>query len=185
MRIIIHFFLLLSTLIPAACAKRITDTGEQTSNTITQIPIVDISATLIALPLGSNVETSRIVLQAFFDAYNRHDIEGVLMTLAKTFAYSDCDVVARHMFVFETKEDLAMWLEMKFSEGDHIIVGKMIIAPAEGSPPNEPRSTAVEVFRTSTILKEKEGLFKIILNEEGNRIQYLNAYGNVDCEAGR
>ena len=187
MRIIIHFFALLSLLLTAACANRTIDTGEQTSNAITQTPVTDTSATLIALPAGPNVQTSRIVLQAFFDAYNRHDVEGVLITLAETFAYGDCDIAARHMFVFETKKELAAWLQARFAEGDQFRVTEMIIAPAEGSPANDPHSTAVQVSRTSIILKdqEKQSLFKIILNAEGNRIQYLNTYGNVDCEAGR
>jgi hypothetical protein len=68
----------------------------------------DLSATLIALSSGQNVETSHIVLQTFFDAYNRHDVEGVLVTLAETFAYGDCEIAARQMLVFETKDDLTM-----------------------------------------------------------------------------
>ena len=187
MRIIIHFYLLLSLSMTPACSIRTTDISKQTSGTNTQTPVADLPATLIALPSGPNEETSRIVLESFFDAYNRHDVEGVLITLSETFAYGDCDPAARHMFVFEEREDLAVWLQTKFADGDQFLVEKMIIAPPEGAPPNEPRSTAVSVNRTNKSLKngEKQGLFKIVLNEEGNRIQYLNAYGNVDCEAGR
>jgi len=93
------------------------------------------------------------------------------------------------MLVFEAKEDLKAWLQTKFAEGDRFRVDEMIIAPAEGSPANDPRSTAVQVFRTNQSLKElfegKASLFKIVLNKEGNHIQYPNTYGNVDCEAGR
>jgi hypothetical protein len=68
-------------------------------------------------------------------------------------------------------------------------VEDIIIAPVEGSPASDPRSTAVQVSRTSETLKDwakdKQGLFKVILNTEGNRIQYLNTYGNVDCKAGK
>jgi hypothetical protein len=129
------------------------------------------------------------VLKAFFESYNRHDLAGVLTTLSDTFAYGDCDFAARQMLVFETKEDLTAWLQAKFAEGDRFRVDEMVIAPAQGSPANDPRSTAVQVFRTSKTLKElfegKPSLFKIILNVAGNRIQYLNTYGNVDCETGR
>lgn len=149
----------------------------------------DISTTLAALPSSPSIESSRIVLQAFFDSYNHYDVVGVLATLAETFAYGDCDFAESQMLVFETKEDLTAWLQTKFAEGDRFRVDEMIIAPAEGSPANDPRSTAVQVFRTNQSLKElfegKPSLFKIILNAEGNRIQYLNTYGNVDCEAGR
>ena len=66
---------------------------------------------------------------------------------------------------------------------------EMIIAPVEGTPASELRSTAVQVSRTYETLEkrvqEKQSLFKNILNAEGNRIQYLNTYGNVDCEAGK
>lgn len=48
---------------------------------------------------------------------------------------------------------------------------------------------AVQVKRISEILKDlvqgKQSLFKTILNLDGNRIQYLHTYGNMDCEAGR
>ncbi|HKY54783.1 MAG TPA: hypothetical protein VJM08_10780 [Anaerolineales bacterium] len=126
------------------------------------------------------------MLEAFFDSYNRHDLSGVLATLAETFAYGDCDIPISHMWVFESKEDLSAWLQEKFAEGDQFLVEEMIIAPAEGSPANDPRSTAVQVLRTSeTLAQGKQSLFKIILNTEGNRIKYLNTYGNVDCEAGR
>jgi hypothetical protein len=154
-----------------------------------QTPAPDISSTLAVLPSSPNLENSRIVLQAFFDSYNRHDLAGVLATLAETFAYGDCDFATRQMRVFETIQGLTAWLRFKFAEGDQFRVEDMIIAPAEGSPASDPLSTAVQVSRTNETLEkmvqEKQSLFKIILNAEGNRVQYLNTYGNVDCEAGR
>lgn len=187
MRIIIHFFLILSGLIATGCSNQLADLGQQAVATMTQTPRTDVAATLMALPAGPNVATSRMVLDAFFGAYNRHDVEGVLRTLSETFAYGDCDFEAREMSVFETREDLAAWLQTKFAQEDQFLVEKMIIAPAEGSPPNEPRLTAVRVERTNPCFEKlrRQSLFKIVLNEDGNRIQYLNAYGNVDCEAGR
>jgi hypothetical protein len=108
---------------------------------------------------------------------------------AETFAYSDCDFEERQMFIFETKHDLAKWLQTKFADEDQFQVIEMVIAPPEGSPANDPGLAAVQVLRTNETLKvlapEKQILFKIVLNEEGNRIQYLNTYGNVDCETGR
>ena len=172
----------------AACgSSMVSELREETLNTITQAPTADLLTMLTTLPPGVNIQTSRLVLQTFFDSYNRHDLTGVLATLSETFTYGDCDFVRGQMFVFETKEDLAIWLQTKFADGDHFRVDEMIIAPADGSPANDPRSIAVKVLRTSEILKDQKrpSLFKSILSTEGNRIQYLNTYGNVDCEAGR
>ncbi len=109
--------------------------------------------------------------------------------LAETFTYGDCNFIDRQRHVFETRDDLIIWLEAKFADQDEFFIEEMIIAPAEGSPPNDPRNTAVRVVRKNTSLqalaKAKHSLFKIVLNPEGNRIQYLNTYGNLDCEAGR
>jgi hypothetical protein len=166
-----------------------TSTSRANTGIDSSTPVPDISSTLADLPSNPNLENSRIVLQAFFDSYNRHDLAGVLATLAETFAYGDCAFATRQMLGFETIEDLTAWLGVKFAEGVRFRVEEMIIAPAEGSPASEPRSTAVQVSRTNETLEkrvqEKQSLFKIILNAEGNRIQYLNTYGNVDCEAGK
>jgi len=155
----------------------------------TPVPSADISATIAALPATPTVEGSHIVLQAFFDAYNRHDLSGVLLMLAETFTYGDCNFIDRQRHVFETRDDLIIWLEAKFADQDEFFIEEMIIAPAEGSLPNDPRNTAVRALRKNTSLqalaKAKHSLFKIVLNPEGNRIQYLNTYGNLDCEAGR
>lgn len=166
----------------------------QTANSPTQakavqIPTESISAALAALPPNPNIQSSQTVLQAFFDAYDHHDLAGVLATFAETFAYGDCDFQDHQMLVFETRPDLTTWLQAKFVDEDQFQVIKMIIAPPDGSPANDPGLAAVQVLRTNETLKvlaaEKQSLFKIVLNEEGNRIQYLNTYGNVDCEAGR
>ena len=149
----------------------------------------DIVATLATLPSTPSVEGSRFVLEAFFDAYNRHDLAGVLATLADPFVYGDCDFARRQMYVFETEDELTTWLNTKFADQDQFLVEEIVIAPTEGSPPDDPRNTVVEVLRTNTsleaIAEPRRSLFKIILNPEGNRIQYLNTYGNVECEAGR
>ena len=81
------------------------------------------------------------MLRAFFDSYNRHDLAGVLATLAESFAYGDCGFATRQMLIFETIEDLTAWLRVKFAEGDRFRVKNIIIAPAEGSPASDPRST--------------------------------------------
>lgn len=159
----------------------------EAKQTLTQSP--PIHTTLTALPDGPSAERSRIVLQAFFHAYNRHDLDGVLAMLVDAPVYGDCDFTNRRMHVFETKDDLQVWLKARFAEDDQFIVQEMIIGPSMGSPPNDPRSTAVEVLRTNTTLEaighQKRSLFKIVLNNEGNRINFINTYGNIDCEAGR
>ena len=152
-------------------------------------PTLDVVGTLSSLPSSPSVESSRVILRSFLGAYNRHDVMGVLATLAETFVYGDCDFAARRMHVFETTEGLTTWLQAKFAQQDRFRVDEILIAPAEGSPANDSRNTAVSLLRTSTSLhasdQPRPSLFKIVLNAEGNRIQYVNMYGNVDCEAGR
>ena len=183
-------FLWLTFIVSAGCRlSAVPPVSKATAMETIQIPTTDISATIEVLPAGPDIQSSKIVLQAFFDAYNRHDFTGVLATLAETFAYGDCDFAERQMLGFETKPDLSIWLQRKFAHEDQFQVIELIIAPPEGSPANDPRLAAVQVIRTSQTLKklsqEKQSLFKIVLSPEGNRIQYINAYGNVDCEAGR
>ena len=181
-------FLSLAFIVCLSCSPDIVQTASTPTLTGSiQVPNVDISSTLAVLPSNPNINSSQIVLQFFFEAYNRHDVARVLDTVAETFAYGDCDFAERQMLVFETKPDLTIWLQRKFAEQDRFQVIEMIIASPEGSPANDPRSTAVQVLRTNKVLKgkDKQSLFKIILNDEGNRVQYLNTYGNVDCETGR
>jgi len=180
----------MTLIVLVSCRPNVTKTaGSPTQAETVQIPTEDITVTLAALPSNPNIQSSQIVLRAFFKAYNRHDLVGVLATLAETFAYCDCDFAERQMLVFEKGRDLATWLQARFADEDQFQVMEMIIAPPDGSPPNDPRLTAVKVFRTSKTLKvlnaERESLFKIVLSVEGNRIRYLNTYGNVDCESGR
>lgn len=183
-------FHLLTLVLFAGCRPASIQTAVRPTHAETvQIPAENISATLAALPSNPNIRSSQTVLRTFFDAYNGHDLAGVLATFAETFAYGDCDFEKRQMLVFETKPDLATWLQTKFADADHFQVIEIIIAPPEGSPANDPRLTAVKVSRPSETLNGlawvKQSFFKIVLNEQGNRIQFLNTYGNLDCEAGR
>lgn len=169
----------LTCIVSAGCRlSAVPPVSKATAMETIQMPTTDISATIEVLPAGPDIQSSKIVLQAFFDAYNSHDFTGVLATLAE-----------RQMLVFETKPDLSIWLQRKFAHEDQFQVIELIIAPPEGSPANDPRLAAVQVIRTSQTLKklvqEKQSLFKIVLSPEGNRIQYINTYGNEDCEAGR
>lgn len=186
----IKIFYWMALIVLVSCRPNVTKTaGGPTQADTVQIPAEDITVTLAVLPSNPNIQSSQIVLRAFFETYNRHDLVGVLATLAETFAYGDCDFAERHMLVFEKERDLATWLQARFADEEQFQVIEMIIAPPEGSPPNDPRLAAVKVFRTSKTLKvlntERESFFKVVLSVEGNRIQYLNTYGNVDCESGR
>ena len=139
---------------------------------------------------GPSKERTQAVLQAYFDAYNDHDSDGVLATLSPTSVYGDCDYAHRTFRVFRDKEDLTQWLQSRFAEDDRFKVVQMTIGPAEGSPPNDPRLAGVEVLRSNATLdsnsnQPKQIVFKIVLAESGDQIQYLNTQGNVACQAGR
>lgn len=85
--IMLFLFIILFT----GCSPSIKTPGESTQALTLQIFIPEISETLAALPLGPTIESSQIVLRAFFDSYNSHNLAGVLATLSDTFTYGDCE----------------------------------------------------------------------------------------------
>jgi hypothetical protein len=144
------------------------------------------SGTLTALPPGPSIERTRIILEAYFDAYNNHDVAGILEILSTTFQYGDCDYQNHVDLVLKDYEELKQWLSSRFDLHDHFEVVEMTIAPAEGSPPISPRMAAVEVIRTSDILPSdgRRSLFKIVMDEAGDHISFLNTEGNILCRKG-
>jgi len=144
------------------------------------------SGTLTALPPGPSIERTRIILEAYFDAYNHHNVAGVLEVLSTTFEYGDCDYQNHVDLVIKDYEELKQWLSSRFELHDHFEVIELTIAPAEGSPPISPRMAAVEVIRTSDILPSdgRRSLFKIVMDEAGDHISFLNTEGNILCRKG-
>lgn len=58
------------------------------------------------------------LVQNFLDAYNRHDINGVLATFDSKLKYYDCDYAMSHVVLLTTKQQLRQRLRTVFEEQD-------------------------------------------------------------------
>jgi len=79
------------------------------------------SPSATALPTasgGASLARSEALVQDFVDAYNRHDINGVLATFDSKLKYFDCDYATSHLVFLTTKKQLRQWLRTVFEEQD-------------------------------------------------------------------
>jgi ketosteroid isomerase-like protein len=81
--------------------------------------------------IGLSADQGRATMTAFFAAYNRHDVNGVLATMAGSVVYLDCDYVRHRDVEFTNKEALSRWLGLRFREHDHVTID---VAEMEWSP---------------------------------------------------
>jgi len=76
------------------------------------------SATALPTAAGPSLAQSKALMQKYLDAYNRHDINGVLATFDTKLKYGDCDYATSHVVPFTTKQQLRQWLRTVFEEQD-------------------------------------------------------------------
>jgi hypothetical protein len=79
------------------------------------------------------------VVRSFLDAYNAHNLVGVLATLAPDIDYADHDYLRGVPMVMHGKKSVAAWLRARFAEGDRLLHGTISI-------PDAARPWAVAVF---------------------------------------
>ncbi|HEX6510515.1 MAG TPA: hypothetical protein VF221_23035 [Chloroflexota bacterium] len=154
----------------------VTAHAEKSQGSIGHGASVDAAESRFLLPPGrpSNFR-GRIVMRAFLTAYNRHDVQAVLTTLApwyKHFFYSDCDYALMEGRVFRSgsRNDLTSWLRARFAEGDHFGGIRMV------SRPSAPSAVGFLARRTSNVLQAQGlalpmGMPKAVLDSEGNRLR--------------
>jgi YVTN family beta-propeller protein len=118
---------------------------------------------------------SRVVIQAFVDAYNRHDVAGVIALFPARFLYGDCDYARHTSSTLTSKAALAAWLRARFAEHDYFAQANVVMNGPQSYPVNDPRGGGVENLRTSDALRAQHGnaniAFKITLTPDGTRIQ--------------
>lgn len=135
-----------------------------------------------AVPAGPSEARLRAVLQAYFDAYNNHDIAGVLAILGDRFQYGDCDE-ARHIArSFHSKVEVATWLRARFAEHDRFTQVDL------GSPDhalNSPPAANPGFIRTNDTLRAQGRILvagaKVILTQAGDRISTMALTSDVLC----
>ncbi|MDB5056880.1 MAG: hypothetical protein JWO59_352 [Chloroflexi bacterium] len=127
---------------------------------------------------------SRAVIQAFVDAYNRHDVAGVLALFPVRFLYGDCDYTHHTSSTLMNKAALAAWLRARFAEHDFFAQATVIMNGSQSYPPNDPHDGGVDVLRTSDALRVQRRIanfgFKITLTTDGTRIQRAAVASNTD-----
>jgi YVTN family beta-propeller protein len=118
---------------------------------------------------------SRAVIQAFVDAYNRHDVAGVLALFPARFLYGDCDYARQTVHTLTNRSTLAAWLRARFAEHDYFAQASVVMNGPLSYPANDPHSGGVDVLRTSDALRAQHGTagigFKINLTPDGTHIQ--------------
>jgi len=67
---------------------------------------------------GASLAGSEALVQDFIDAYNQHNINGVLATFDTKLKYYDCDYATSHLVFLTTKKQLRQWLRTVFEEQD-------------------------------------------------------------------
>ncbi len=126
----------------------------------------------------------RAVLRAFFDAYNNHDVAGVLALLGHGFQYGDCDDARRIVYDFHSKAEVATWLRARFADHDRFTQVDL------GSPDHALTSPPVVnpgYIRTNDTLRAQGRVHvagaKVILTPAGDRISTMALTSAELCAA--
>jgi len=137
------------------------------------------------VPAGPSETRLRTVLRAYFDAYNNHDVAGVLALLGDGFQYGDCDDARRIVYDFRTKREVATWLRARFAERDRFTQVDL------GSPDhalNSPPVANPGFIRTNDTLRAqgrvRVGGAKVILTQVGDRISTMALTSSELCTGG-
>jgi len=104
------------------------------------------------VPPGWKPKKERTLARAFLRAYNRHDVAGVLATIATDVSYTDCGVSqdSSGTVTLGGKAALGAWLRSRFAAGDRIEGPKLLFKSYLSEPPNDPRTIVVQGVRLTT-----------------------------------
>lgn len=72
-------------------------------------------------PRGARPQRERTLARTFLDAYNRHDVAGVVALLAGSIVYDDCDFSQGTVVNLRGKSAVAAWLRARFAENDRLV----------------------------------------------------------------
>jgi len=74
------------------------------------------------------------VTRTFLDAYNAHNLPGVLATLAADIDYGDCDYRHKVSRIMHGKGAVAAWLRARFAEHDRLLHGTISVPDGARMP---------------------------------------------------
>ena len=123
---------------------------------------------------GATMERTRAVVQAFVDAYNNHDVSGVLALLTDPLQYADCDATHHTRQVLRGKAEVALWLRARFAERDRWAQARVLLYGPQSQPPNDPHGAGLEGMRINDVLRAQGRVTnwaaKLLLTEDGSRL---------------
>lgn len=103
------------------------------------------------LPRDSMPKKERALGRAFVDAYNRHDVTGVLALVAGSIVYDDCDFSQGTVVNLTGKAGVAAWLRARFAQADRLVRPRIVLRSwlSEGS---NPTTIVIEAGRADAAL---------------------------------
>lgn len=143
---------------------------------------------------GPSAARSLAVVQAFVDAYNRHDAQGVLATLAPDVSYGDCAYTdtgavstgsgARDGMLHGWGAVLA-WLQARFAEHDRFLQPTISLPGGQ----KDPLGASLEAIRVNDAVQEHQPITlagaKIALTQDGGHLQWVAMGGGANCSLTR
>jgi len=123
-------------------------------------------------PAGPSGDRSLAVLRAFVDAYNSHDLAGVLSTLAADIDYADCRIM-------RGKGEVQAWLRVLFAEHERLVQARISVPRG----PRFPYAAAITAIRVDDAVQARGQVAwigaKIALTHDGGHVRLVSI--GPDC----
>lgn len=123
-------------------------------------------------PAGPSGDRSLAVLRAFVDAYNSHDLAGVVSTLAPNIDYADCRIM-------RGKGEVQAWLRVLFAEHERLLQARISVPRG----PMFPYAAAITAIRVDDAVRARRQVAwigaKIALTHDGGQVRLVSI--GPDC----
>jgi hypothetical protein len=130
---------------------------------------------------GPSMTHTRVVVRAFIDAYNGHNLNRALQTMDSQLSYVDCKYTRHQIVDLSSKVALKSWLRARFR--DHDRFGHVQFTPNAGTDPRTGDFQAVRRSDSLTLsgLGAQQNVFRVYMNQEGDRISRVRAEQSGQC----
>ncbi len=123
-------------------------------------------------PAGPSGDRSLAVLRAFVDAYNSHDLAGVVSTLAPNIDYADCRIM-------RGKGEVQAWLRVLFAEHERLLQARISVPRG----PRFPYTASITAIRVDDAVQARGQVAwfaaKIGLTHDGGHVRFVRI--GFDC----
>lgn len=125
------------------------------------------------------------ILRAFLEAYNAHDVQGVLSTLTNDVHYGDCDYLNVSGITMQNKTAVGAWLQARFADHDRFMQAQLQVVLPHRATPDAPLGATLVAIRSNDTLRALHHFVsqaaKIAIAPDGSHIEVLNMAGGADC----